>query len=324
MTPREFDPVLSAALRQELQRRVDATSGPASGSAASRHPRRQAVIAIAVAAVLIALTVGTLRLTASAPSPATTGRTAATGGGIVDPLSELTDPSDDRALADGTYAVLLASRAAGARSFSFEVPPDVTSVRVYLACAPASTFRVTVARAFSGGCASRFQDFADIPTRSGTRTVRVTVPGSTRYSLLVVTTPDPDGTTTYSTLTVSPLPPAALPYPEVDPAALVGRKRGISAIRVTGRLDRAVDSLRMIVTCQGGGGLAVTTSDGSAFGAGAPSQLCAPDHLERTETRIAAQDGLSRYGRLRFDIRPYGDVSWTVTFLDGGAVSPGP
>lgn len=106
---------------------------------------------------------------------------------LVDPLAEITDPTDGRFVA-AKITPLLHKGAEGPGTFTISGLADVQSVRIYIACAPDSHFRVTVGKWFSGGCSSRFQNWADIPVEN-VRAVNVAVPAGTRYALLVIRTP---------------------------------------------------------------------------------------------------------------------------------------
>lgn len=105
----------------------------------------------------------------------------------VDPLAEVTDPADPRFVARRVVA-LLHRRGSGPTSIPISVPKHAKAVRVYVSCYPASDFQVSIGKGFKGACASRFQNFADIPLGAARR-VNLVVPRSTTYWLLVIPTP---------------------------------------------------------------------------------------------------------------------------------------
>jgi hypothetical protein len=141
--------------------------------------------------VLVALggcaTTGSRPTTPSSP-PSSTKLTPV--GGIVDPIAEITDRSDARYVASDVSPIL-DKRSQGPKTFSIDITAGTKSVRVYIACVPTSHFKVTIGKWFSGGCASTFQNWADLP-QSGTESVNVdvSVPTRTRYSVLVIPTPE--------------------------------------------------------------------------------------------------------------------------------------
>jgi hypothetical protein len=111
-------------------------------------------------------------------------------GGIVDPIAEITDESDARYVASDVSPIL-DKRSRGPKTFSVDITAGTNSVRVYMACVPTSHFKVTIGKWFSGGCASTFQNWADIPLSGAESvTVDVDVPAKTRYSVLVIPTPE--------------------------------------------------------------------------------------------------------------------------------------
>jgi hypothetical protein len=119
---------------------------------------------------------------------AASGPAAAPAPGIVDPLSEITDKNDRRYLSQAVNP-LLHARGAGPSRFRLRADAGMRSVRVYIACAPVSSFRATVGEGFSAWCASRFQNFADIPVRPGKIDLEVKIPEATRFVVLVIPTP---------------------------------------------------------------------------------------------------------------------------------------
>lgn len=88
-----------------------------------------------------------------------------------------------------TVRPLLNQRSQGPGVFTLAAPtPGIRSVRAYIACSPDSRFRISIGKGFSSGCSSRFQNWADIPFGT-VRTVTITLPAGTRYSILVIPTP---------------------------------------------------------------------------------------------------------------------------------------
>jgi hypothetical protein len=125
------------------------------------------------------------------PSPPPSSAKLTPVGGIVDPIAEITDNKDARYIASD-ISPILDKRSRGPKTFSIDITAGTKSVRVYIACAPTSHFKVTIGKWFSGGCASTFQNWADIPlsgAESVTVDVDVDVPAKTRYSVLVIPTP---------------------------------------------------------------------------------------------------------------------------------------
>jgi len=105
----------------------------------------------------------------------------------VNPLAEITDPSDPRFVATRVTA-LVNRQGTGPATLPLSTRKNMDSVRIYVACSPASHFSASVGKGFDGRCASRFQNFADIPLGS-TRDVKLVIPKSTSYSILVIPSP---------------------------------------------------------------------------------------------------------------------------------------
>lgn len=108
---------------------------------------------------------------------------------LIAPATTLEKP--ENAVLGDLSAVLLERCGRGPARFPIVVPPGVRSVRAFLSCTPGSSFRVTISKAYWSGCANPFVASADIPVTTATRSVRVTVPAGTAFSLLVIRTPPP-------------------------------------------------------------------------------------------------------------------------------------
>jgi hypothetical protein len=118
------------------------------------------------------------------PSLSTAGRASE----ITDPLSEITDKGNPRYV-DSAVKPLLHTRGIGASQFPLKADAGTRSVRVYVACAPTSSFKADVGKSFTGECSNKFQNFADIPVSPGELNLRMTIPGTTQFVVLVIPTP---------------------------------------------------------------------------------------------------------------------------------------
>ncbi|MBW4042005.1 MAG: hypothetical protein HIU86_07730 [Acidobacteria bacterium] len=212
MTTRRFDPVFSAALRNELEALADAHD-PAAAPALQRFAalrRPQVWVAVVTAVVLVAATIGVLHLTSAPTEPAGRSR-------VVDPLTKVTDPSSPEYVARAVQTLLHIS-SVGPGGHDFSVPAGVTSVRVYLNCAPSgqSTVDIDGKGRMSGGCSRDSGSTYDMPIKPGTHEVEVTVGTRTDSTLLLMASPAP---------TVSPgalIDPLTQVRDRRDPDALVG------------------------------------------------------------------------------------------------------
>ena len=138
MTTRQFDPVFSAALRNELE--ALAERADAAPAAAPHRPHRaplrsQVWISVAVALALVVATLGVLRLTAPHVPPADHGPA------VVSPLTRITDPRSPGYVAR-SVATLLNARGTGSGTRTFDVPGGVTSLTVYLNCSGSAKYEV--------------------------------------------------------------------------------------------------------------------------------------------------------------------------------------
>jgi hypothetical protein len=107
----------------------------------------------------------------------------------VDPLSDLA-ASDEFERFSGVEPVVH-ERGRGAATFEVPRPPgDAEEVSFFVACAPASTFTVTLGTFFSGPCGRHFENSGSIPLPAGDAPLRIAidVPKTTRYWLVGVPT----------------------------------------------------------------------------------------------------------------------------------------
>lgn len=186
MTSRQFDPVFSAALRNELEvlaERPERRATP-SWTPALRHP--QLWVSVVTALVLVAATVGLLRLTDHHAPPA--DRTPA----VVDPLSRLVDPRSDSYVAR-SVTTLLDTRGTSAGSRTLDVPGDVSDMRIYLNCSGSAKFAVEIDTdgAMSGGCDRDSGSSYSMAVSHGRHTAKVTVAKGVAWALTVIRTPAP-------------------------------------------------------------------------------------------------------------------------------------
>jgi hypothetical protein len=151
---------------------------------------KKKIAMVAAVVVLVALAGCTTTRSPTPPSPPPSSAKLTAIGGIVDPIAEITDKSDARYIASD-ISPILNKRSQGPKKFSVDITAGTKSVRVYIACVPTSHFKITIGKWFSGGCASTFQNWADIPQNGAESViVNVDVPAKTRYSVLVIPTPD--------------------------------------------------------------------------------------------------------------------------------------
>jgi hypothetical protein len=224
MTTRQFDPVFSAALRNELEALADTKEEAVRPPSAVRVllSRPQLWVSLVTAIVLVAATVGLLRITATPPVPAQTSK-------VVDPLSRITDPSSPEYVARSVQ-VLLHVRATGPGAHDFAVPAGVTSLRTYLNCAPAGQSGVGIDGdgKLSGQCSRDTGSTYDLPITAGTHEVEVTVKKGTHYTLLLMASPAP----TVSTGAL--IDPLTAIRDRRTPDALVGDTRAVLEVATAG------------------------------------------------------------------------------------------
>ena len=246
MKTRDFDPVLSAALRNELEALADGR-GAERGATRHRTPgvrRPQVWITVATAIVLIIATFGALRLSAHDVPPADPGSR------VVDPLTSATTPSSPYYVARSVRVVLHA-RGTGSGTHAFTVPAGVQDVTLRVNCAPDRTFstRIDGLGDSSGGCSRDGGSSFSGPISAGAHRLTLQVGAGTAYRLLLIATPGP---------TVSP---GALidPLQQVrdlrNPDAVVGDTRPLlRASQATGSavsapLPAGVRRVRVLLVC---------------------------------------------------------------------------
>lgn len=248
MTTRRFDPVFSAALRNELE----SLAGTQEEQEAPPKPvlpvlrRPQVWISIVTAVVLVAAAIGVFRLTGAVPQPAQTPA-------VVDPLSEVITPGSNNYVARSVHT-LLTVRGTGTGTHAFDVPAGVRSVRVYLDCAPKGPQSVEISGAggSSGDCDRIPGGSYDSPIESGTHDITVRLRKGTDYSLLVMVSPAP----TVSTGAL--IDPLAQVRDRRDPDALVGDTRPLLRLRgqqggsapVAFTVPMAVSRIRVFLACE--------------------------------------------------------------------------
>lgn len=135
---------------------------------------------------------GSAHSTASSSAVPTPDRSGSPTNGqspeITDPLSEITDKDNPRYV-ESTLQPLLHRQGVGPSEFQLKAEVGIRSVRIYLACTPASSFNAGVGKSFSGECSSSFENFADIPVSPGELTLKITIPKTTRFAVVVIPTP---------------------------------------------------------------------------------------------------------------------------------------
>jgi hypothetical protein len=190
MTTRQFDPVFSAALRDDLealaeQEHAGAPAGP------TRTPilrRPQVWVSVVTALVLVAATLGLLRLTDRPPQPA--DRTPA----VVDPLTRITDPGSPYYVAR-SLTTLLDATGTGSGSRTFDVPGDVSDMRVYLNCSGSGSAKFGVGidaeGSMSGGCDRDSGNSYSRAVTPGRHTVEVGVAKGVVWAITIIRTPSP-------------------------------------------------------------------------------------------------------------------------------------
>ncbi|MFD1721922.1 hypothetical protein [Amnibacterium endophyticum] len=310
MKTREFDPVRSAALRNELESLPTARSAP---SVAERLCRPQVWVTAVTAILLLAATVGVLQVTAAhEPQPARTGG--------LDALQQVTDPDSGAFVARAVH-VLLQARGEGLGERRFEVPSGTGSVRVLLVCASDEHFTIDLsggggapasgASTLSGGCGRTIGGTGDVPVEAGAHRVAVHTPADVRWDLLVIRTPDP---TVRTGPVIDPLAAVRDPY---DPDSLPGDTRpllqgsGRGSDRVSGPTAPAGVRLRAYLVCSPSSSSTTATIDG---------------HRVRGCMNSIAHwfDFTPTDGRLVADVRASGDWALLVVRAPAGAAGDSP
>ncbi len=185
MNARDFDPVFSAALRNELEARADRASAQQARPFA-RLRRPQVWITAATALVLLLATVGVLRAVAPTAQP------AGPGSAVVDPLVSVTTPDADAYVARAVN-VLLHVRGTGSGVHDFTVPPGVSAMTVFVACSPSHRYSTGLdGGGFSSGTCDRETGGSfGVDIRPGEHSLRIRLPRSAAYALLAIETPGP-------------------------------------------------------------------------------------------------------------------------------------
>lgn len=184
MTTRQFDPVLSAALRNELESLADAQEPTPARGFLHTLRKPQVWISIVTAVVLVAATVGVLQVTRPTESqPAERSK-------VVDPLRWITEPSSSGYVAREVQTLLHVS-ATGPGVHDLAVPAGVTGLQVYLNCAPSGQSGVGLDGdgKVSGACSRNTGSSYGIPITAGTHEVEVAIGKRTDYTLLITATP---------------------------------------------------------------------------------------------------------------------------------------
>ncbi|MCA1306955.1 hypothetical protein LC082_08590 [Microbacterium esteraromaticum] len=101
-----------------------------------------------------------------------------------DPTDVLTDPTQTEYIDDVIFPVLDET---GVGPAKFELTGVTGRVTFYVACSPASEFRVDAFNNFfAGPCAPRFIAAGGIPVDPNTSTVTLTLPKDTEFHLIAV------------------------------------------------------------------------------------------------------------------------------------------
>ena len=244
MTARDFDPVLSAALRNELEARADGAAVAPRPFARLRRP--QVWITAVTALALLLATVGVLRLVAPAPQPASPGTS------LIDPLTSVTRP-DRASYVARAVDVLVHARGTGSGTHTFDVPAGTGSMSVYVACTGSGEWSTEVdGEGYTASdCSRETGSSGSAPITAGEHTLTVHVRAGTAYAVLGIRTPGP---TIASGSVIDPLTAIRDRH---TPDALVGDTRPVlrvSGTRTSGVLTAAVPDgvrrLRVLLVCQ--------------------------------------------------------------------------
>lgn len=257
-TARPFDPVFSTALRNELEGLAD---GPARAPrSAARRP--QLWVALVTAVVLVAATVGVLRLTHPPVQP------AAPRPAVVDPLARITDPRSPYYVAR-VVDVLADAQGVGSAARPFDVPKGVSDLRIYLNCSGSAKYTVEIDReggntgsACDGDTGTNYSE-AVLP---GAHRVGVRVAKGVRWALLIIRTPDP----TVSTGAL--IDPATAIADPTDPDSIDGDTTPLGRAYGTGdgvpgtlQVPRGVRRVRVLLVCRTPSAAAQVVIDGRTF-----------------------------------------------------------
>jgi hypothetical protein len=146
-------------------------------------------IALPVTAVALALAlVGCTESTTPAPprTPPESATMPASAGPLIDPLSELTDPKDER-FESSTLIPVVHEHGTGPGHYSIARPAEPTAqVRFYISCTPDSMFTLTMTKSFSGPCSTTFQNTGMIPLPPDIQTLGIDldIPNGVQYWLV--------------------------------------------------------------------------------------------------------------------------------------------
>lgn len=128
-------------------------------------------------------------ISSEAPTPGPSNSpTTGQADDITDPFSEITDKKNPRYV-KSALTPLLHTRGVGPSQYQLKADAGTRSVRVYIACSPTSEFTASVGKAFSGGCSSRFENFADIPVSPGELHLKIAIPATTQFAVVIIPTP---------------------------------------------------------------------------------------------------------------------------------------
>ncbi|GAA2752205.1 hypothetical protein [Amnibacterium kyonggiense] len=230
MTTRQFDPVFSAALRNELEALADVEPAPARPHRPVRTAlgKPQLWVSLVTAIALAVVTVGVLRLTHES-EPAEESR-------VIPPLSRVTDPANPNYVARSVQT-LLTVRGTGPGTHAFDVPASVSGMQVYLDCAPDGHYSLELDSGglSSGGCDRDVSGNFGIPVTAGTHEITVSVPKATEWALLIIAKPAP-------TVSTGPLlDPLAAVRDLRNPDALTGDTTPV--YRASGERTSAVETV---------------------------------------------------------------------------------
>ncbi|MBI9115633.1 hypothetical protein [Sanguibacter suaedae] len=103
------------------------------------------------------------------------------------PLDELTDPTSEEFIAQ-TVRTVLDEEGEGSATFTVAREEGLERVTYYVACSPASTFKLSMdERWFSGECATSFQNSGGIPAEgTGDLRVDLALPDGVAYRVVGV------------------------------------------------------------------------------------------------------------------------------------------
>lgn len=112
--------------------------------------------------------------------------TVAPSDSLLDPLVQITDPDSERFISANIEPVLHVL-GTGPHSYSVEAPESyVKQVQFFLACAPESTFTVTMVKFYSGPCTGEYQNSGTIPVPDDGKNlvIEVAIPDDAEFWLV--------------------------------------------------------------------------------------------------------------------------------------------